>query len=94
MTWRSFFCVVVAAIVYNLIINSATQFENGLLLSQGLVLGLGLGPESTTGFQYYEYLILAVLDRPYSCAEGQHCMESGLNPKNGNISTFQRYTTL
>ena len=28
---------------------------------------------------------IAVLDNPFLCDEGQHCMDSGLDPKNGTL---------
>ena len=61
MTWRSFFCVVVAALMYNLFVSSAGDFENGVLLQQGLVLGLTFGPGDAIPVGVYDWLIIAVL---------------------------------
>ena len=61
MTWRSFFCVVVAAFIYNILISGASQFQGGVLLAQGLVLGLGLSPDNANAVYVHEWLILLVV---------------------------------
>ena len=57
MTWRAFFCVVVAAVVYNLCITAGQ--EGSILLNQGLVLDLDF--TGLSSFSEVHYLILAIL---------------------------------
>ena len=61
MTWRSFFCVVVAAIVYNALINAfSNNIANSVLLKSGLVLNLR-APGERPDIQLFEFLALAIV---------------------------------
>ena len=59
MTWRSFFCVVVAALVYNALLAAITS-ANSILLNSGLVLNLG-SPGERADIELVEFAAFAVI---------------------------------
>ena len=60
MTWRSFFCVVVAAITFNMLYNWYDTSSGGALLKQGLVLNLQIDT-SLRQVKYQEFTFFTVI---------------------------------
>ena len=56
MTWKSFVCVVVSAVTYNLLIRALMRDGGGVQITQGLVLGINNAAYTYPEIKYHEFL--------------------------------------